>query len=294
MASADEPGAAALAALEDTFDKLLLQIGSVLHSVPDNGQSLDSRHLAQSSTHMKSYIPKALDRFHDNLDELENELVRAQMVIRRDLLLSRIKPASVKDAASPVHNDQDMPDAGPVTDANKTGGADVDSTTADNIDVKSVDKDELATAQESAPAEDDLDAMFKDLTNPDASGDDKVEDVDKTEQSDNAATAADGSASQQPSQALSADAHQVNAADDDADVSSLLPGLDSYANADNGMPDFPSGDFDANQNKQGGDAQAFGGDFDFEDLINQDFSTGIDQSTDEVDYNQFDDDFFKL
>lgn len=40
---------------------------------------------AKSQYSMKRAIPAALERFHDSLDELENELTRAKMTTRRDL-----------------------------------------------------------------------------------------------------------------------------------------------------------------------------------------------------------------
>ncbi|OCK91936.1 uncharacterized protein K441DRAFT_679318 [Cenococcum geophilum 1.58] len=72
-----QSGTPALDNLQAMVNLVFMQTGRYFKD-PVTGNS------AKSQYGMKRAIPAALERFHDSLDELENELTRAKMVTRRD------------------------------------------------------------------------------------------------------------------------------------------------------------------------------------------------------------------
>ncbi|KAF2181925.1 hypothetical protein K469DRAFT_670296 [Zopfia rhizophila CBS 207.26] len=75
------PGTVALDNLQAMVNLVLIQSGRYITELQSGGGS------GRVQFTMKRTIPAALDRFHDVLDDMENELHLAQAVLRRDLAL---------------------------------------------------------------------------------------------------------------------------------------------------------------------------------------------------------------
>ncbi|SLM39249.1 hypothetical protein LPUS_09758 [Lasallia pustulata] len=112
-----QPPEQPLDVLPDMVNLVLIQTGEVFRS-----RSLhDPNALGNTREMLKKIIPKANERFHEALDEIELEILQAKAIMERDLATIRARHAERERAAGAARMLQASPDAkGPPT---RVGGA---------------------------------------------------------------------------------------------------------------------------------------------------------------------------
>ncbi|TKA82338.1 hypothetical protein B0A49_00079 [Cryomyces minteri] len=85
MAEQEKLALQALDQLQDLVNRVLLETGRIF----SESVRQDAEAASYANSRMKLAIPSALNRFHENVDQLENQLSHAKAVMRRDLAVCR-------------------------------------------------------------------------------------------------------------------------------------------------------------------------------------------------------------
>ncbi|KAF4551158.1 Hypothetical protein D9617_14g076140 [Elsinoe fawcettii] len=237
------------------FSKALECTASVFQAANQGG---NREKAAATALRLKQMIPAANVQFHDALDELEAEVMQARFILQRELDNLRSKQASattngVNGTRSAEVNDIDMIDVPSASEAPvpstetstdrvlSNGNALIEAVKADppkppaalHIDTTSKpdssDQPEITTGGMSAM---DFDSLFNDPASATASNSisGSPPKAQMTEPPKTETTAA-------PQAQM-----QASTQDNNEDLSSLLPGLESYANAGNDTIDLSTPD----------------------------------------------------
>ncbi|TKX19214.1 hypothetical protein C1H76_8592 [Elsinoe australis] len=232
------------------FSKALECTGQVFLAANQNG---NRDRAAATAMRLKQIIPEANMRYHDALDELEAELMQARFILKRELATLREKEAAITNgtnAVQPVESkDVEMPDM-PTLPDEPTVSIESQAPQAQMTNGTTTAPSPKPEASKPAPAliintagQDDS----KDDAEP-ATGGMSAMDFDSLFNDPNSATASnsmvgtptiapDFADAPKPDTSAMQAAEQPNN-DNNEDLSSLLPGLESYANADNDMIDL--------------------------------------------------------
>ncbi|KAL3423205.1 hypothetical protein PVAG01_04952 [Phlyctema vagabunda] len=95
--------------LQSMINGILIETGRALRPIDKDG----SRTLAPTNARLQSTLPSAVENFHQALDELESDIVRAKAVLGRDL--AQIRAQRVAAEHSPVEVPEKPPKAEPET-----------------------------------------------------------------------------------------------------------------------------------------------------------------------------------
>ena len=86
----------ALNRLEETLNNVFLHFGSVFND-PSNKHPLN---MTYHRMRLEKEIPRALENWHDAFDDLENEIVRARAILRRDVAIHQAEKQKIASSAS--------------------------------------------------------------------------------------------------------------------------------------------------------------------------------------------------
>ncbi|KAF2156588.1 hypothetical protein K461DRAFT_288994 [Myriangium duriaei CBS 260.36] len=237
-------------AAKSPLDQLQAALNTVLehtgHVFVEANRGGDKDRAAAAAAKLRAVIPNANDTFHNALDELEAQLATARWVLTRDLAALRQKQAATTspttNGAKPHDigmNDVDMSDAPPLP-TTEIAEPETDNIPKVNGDTSKADESKPEPPKVNPDLSIDTSAKPDETNQPEPNTAMSVMDFDSLFNDPASATGsnsvfgtpkADDAIKEESQQPVAERAPQPTTADRNEGMSSLLAGLESYANA---------------------------------------------------------------